>query len=63
MSMNVTLGEPWSGYVGQVQEQLLAVPPTRLALLALVNLPLIAIALNIVYQLVSISVLVLYFGG
>lgn len=30
-------------------------PPTRLALLALVNLPIIAIALNVVYQLVRVS--------
>ncbi|TCD62117.1 Lanosterol 14-alpha-demethylase [Steccherinum ochraceum] len=51
MSFNATFGEPWNGYVGHLSEQIASVPPTRLALLALVNLPIIAIVLNVLYQL------------
>jgi len=51
MSLNATLNEPWSGYIGQVQEQLASVPPSRIALFTLVNLPLLAIAFNVLYQL------------
>ena len=54
MSLNSTFSDAWTGYVGQFQEQLSSVPPTQLALLVLVNLPIISIVLNALYQLVGV---------
>ncbi|KAJ3475810.1 hypothetical protein NLI96_g11590 [Meripilus lineatus] len=50
-SLNATLGEPWSGFVGQVQDQLAQATTGRLILMALVNLPIIAIVINVLRQL------------
>ncbi|EMD31342.1 hypothetical protein CERSUDRAFT_119908 [Gelatoporia subvermispora B] len=46
MSLNATFTEPWSGYIA---EALPSVP--RLVLFALINIPLLVVALNVVYQL------------
>ena len=55
MSLNVTLSEPWSVYLGHVQEQFQQTPLSRLLLLGLVNIPIIAIVLNVLRQLVCTS--------
>jgi sterol 14alpha-demethylase len=41
----------WSGYLAQAQE----LPTTRLLLLAAINLPLLAIVLNVLRQVVRIN--------
>lgn len=46
---STTSSDIWSGYISQAQFS----PTPRMALLALVNIPLIAIALNVLWQLVS----------
>ena len=51
MSFNATL-HGWSDYAAQAQSYLPSTP--RLALLGLVNLPLIIIAFNVLYQLVRV---------
>ena len=49
MSANVTFSEPWSGTLSQLEW-----PDTpRLWLYALINIPLISIVLNVLWQLVS----------
>ncbi|OCH94411.1 lanosterol 14-alpha-demethylase [Obba rivulosa] len=45
MSFNATLIEPWSGYIAQ------ALPSPRYLFYALINIPLLAVALNALYQL------------
>ena len=49
MSANVTFTEPWSGTLSQLEWP--ATP--RLLLLAFINVPLLSIVLNILWQLVS----------
>lgn len=51
--MNSTIGpltipDAWSGYLAQAQE----IASTRVLLLALVNIPLLAIVFNVLWQLV-----------
>lgn len=51
--MNVTTALPvdgWAGYAAEAQKHL--PPPTRLALLCLLNVPILAVVLNVLKQLV-----------
>lgn len=54
--MNVTAVPPidgWAGYVAEAQKYL--PPPSRLALLCLINVPILAVVLNVLRQLVSLA--------
>lgn len=47
--------EPWAGYLVQAQSQLSSASIPRLLLLLVVNIPIIAVALNVLYQFVSVG--------
>ena len=55
MSVNTNYSEPWTGYLVQAQEQIASASLSRLALLFVINIPIIAVVLNVIYQLVSLN--------
>ena len=48
---------PIAGLIGQAYDALAAMSTTRLILFFLINVPILAIVCNVIYQLVSIEVL------
>lgn len=55
MSLTTNYSEPWTGYLVQAQEQIASASLSRLALLVVINIPIIAVVLNVLYQLVSVN--------
>ncbi|PCH42499.1 lanosterol 14-alpha-demethylase [Wolfiporia cocos MD-104 SS10] len=51
MSLVANFSDPWAGYLDQAQTQLASASLSRLALLVVINLPAIAVALNVLYQM------------
>ncbi|KAI0733672.1 cytochrome P450 [Fomitopsis betulina] len=51
MSFNTNYSEPWTGYLVQAQEQIASASLSRLALLFVINIPVISVVLNVLYQL------------
>ncbi|KAH9838578.1 cytochrome P450 [Rhodofomes roseus] len=51
MSLATNYSEPWTGYLVQAQEQIVSASLPRLALLFVINIPIIAVVLNVLYQL------------
>ncbi|KAH9930020.1 cytochrome P450 [Fomitopsis serialis] len=51
MSFDTNYTEPWAGYLVQAQEQIASASLSRLALLFVINIPVIAVVLNVLYQL------------
>jgi hypothetical protein len=64
LSLNSTViltHDTWSGYLSEAQK-LLPSSASRLALLAFINIPLVAVLLNVLRQLVSFALLRLHFA-
>lgn len=54
MSFNASAYGPLPGFVGDAYDQLAAMSTPRLVLFLLINIPLISIAFNVLYQLVRL---------